>query len=350
MLERYYIKNKARFSSKGYTFYTILARLIAKSLALWAHLRNRAYARGIFRAKEPGGCVVAVGSFFMGGAGKTPFCMLLAESLERLGLKVGFVSRGYRALRSDVRLLSSGEGPQMDPMEAGDEPYLISKRLPHMPFVVGKNRVKAARLAFELGADVVIADDALQHRRLKSSFEIELRPSWSKSADAFFPRGERRDESREVDAVFAIDSSGPLSVKTVVNGVYSFNEDPIDLSQARVAAFAGIAHPERFFNTLESLGAHLVCRLVLPDHMPLEGEARKQLLEVSKTVDWVICTEKDLVKLDTSGMDVFSLGYVAIRHEIHEGHFEFEALNLQIARSARRQNPSLIPSEPYESN
>lgn len=342
MLERFYIRNKAALSSRGLTWKTALAHLAAFGLKSTARARKWLYARGWLRGKRAPGFVVAVGSFFVGGAGKTPFCILLAEACEKAGLRVGFISRGYRASRSDVRVLSRGEGPELDAQAAGDEPFLIANRLPQMPFVVGRDRIAAAELAFRLGAEVLIADDALQHRRLKADCEIELRPSWSRTANSFFPRGERRDETRTVDYIVGVDTPGDIRTQTRVKGVFAFGGRPIDIAGARVAAFAGIAHPERFFDTLEGLGAELMVRLVLPDHGHLEKESRKQFLERSLNADWVICTEKDLVKLDTRGMNTLGLGYVVIEQVVTEGHENFEALVANIERSARRQREPLV--------
>lgn len=342
MLERFYIRNKAALSSRELTWKTALAHTVAFSLKRIAQLKKWLYAHRWRRGKKAPGFVVAVGSFFVGGAGKTPFCILLAEALEKAGLRVGFISRGYGASRSDVRILSRGEGPELDAQAAGDEPFLIANRLPHMPFVVGRDRIRAAALAFQLGAEVVIADDALQHRRLEADCEIELRPNWARTANSFFPRGERRDETRTVDYIVGVDAPGDMRVETRVKGVFAYGGRPIDITGSRVAAFAGIAHPERFFNTLESLGAELTVRLVLPDHGHLEKESRKHFLERSLDVDWVICTEKDLVKLDTRGMNTLALGYVVIEQAVTEGGENFEALVASIARSARRQTEPLI--------
>jgi len=342
LLERFYIKNKAALSSRELTWKTALAHTIAFGLKCAAQLKKWLYASRWRRGKRAPGFVVAVGSFFMGGAGKTPFCILLAEALEKAGLRVGFISRGYRASRSDVRILSRGEGPELDALAGGDEPFLIANRLPQMPFVVGKDRLESAALAFQLGAEVVIADDALQHRRLEANCEIELRPSWARTANSFFPRGERRDETRTVDYIVGVDAPGDIRVETRVKGVFAFGGRPIDISGSRVAAFAGIAHPERFFDTLENLGAELMVRLVLPDHGHLEKETRRHFLDRSLNADWVICTEKDLVKLDTRGMNTLGLGYVVIEHVVTEGSENFDALIASITRSARRQTEPLV--------
>lgn len=343
MLERFYIRNKAALSSRELTWKTALAHVVAFGLKRTALVKQWLYARRWLKGKRAPGSVVAVGSFFVGGAGKTPFCILLAEALETAGLRVGFIARGYRASRRDVRIVSRGEGPELDAKAAGDEPFLIASRLPHMPFVVGQDRVRAAACAFQLGAEVVIADDALQHRRLEAACEIELRPRWARTADSFFPRGERRDVTRPVDYVVGVDApEGDIRVQTRVKGVFAYGGRPIDITGARVAAFAGIAHPERFFDTLESLGANLIVRLVLPDHGHLEKESRKQFLQRAMDADWVICTEKDLVKLDTKGMNTLGLGCVVIEHVVTEGRENFEALVASIARSARRQTEPLV--------
>lgn len=351
MLERFYLRNKARFGGKGINAWTLAARAIAWCFEQGISFHSWLYEKGWRRKLEMEGPVIAVGSFFVGGAGKTPFCILLGKELQAAGVRVGFVARGYRANRSDVRVLSRGEGPELSAQEAGDEPLLISQTLPEAPFVVGRNRCAAARLCFELGAEVVIADDALQHRRLNATYSIELRPPWAESRGRFFPRGERRDHSRPVDAVVYVDcppSKGEIGVKTVVSEVRSFTGSSINLSRMRVAAFAGIAHPERFFKALEDLGADLICRLALADHGHLEGAARSKLIELGQTCDWIVCTQKDIVKLDTTGMNTINLATLYIEHQITEGRLAFDDLVREIA-FRRRQKTSLLPST-YESN
>ncbi len=111
--------------------------------------------------------MIVVGNLSVGGTGKTPMVAWLAWQLGALGHKVGIASRGYGASAHVARQVD----PAVDWRAFGDEPMLLRRRT-GLPVVVDADRVAAARRLIELGADVIVCDDGLQHLRLARDFEL----------------------------------------------------------------------------------------------------------------------------------------------------------------------------------
>ncbi|MGH8166550.1 MAG: tetraacyldisaccharide 4'-kinase, partial [Woeseiaceae bacterium] len=130
--------------------------------------RRLLYRAGILGSTNVGKPVVVVGNIVSGGTGKTPVTMWLAARLAENGFRPAIVSRGYGGAVGDAPLEVTADS---DAGVVGDEPLLMAAR-GICPVVVHPDRVAAARLAVDLGCDVIIADDGLQHYRLKRQFEI----------------------------------------------------------------------------------------------------------------------------------------------------------------------------------
>ena len=133
--------------------------------------RNALYDIGVRRARRVGVPVLSVGNLTVGGTGKTPVVIWLAEELERRGFRVGVLSRGYKRHGGGVRVVGEGGRQLVSPDDAGDEPALMARRL-RATVVVGKRRVQAAREAVRRGAEVLVMDDGFQHRALRRDFDL----------------------------------------------------------------------------------------------------------------------------------------------------------------------------------
>ncbi|MBR1671631.1 MAG: tetraacyldisaccharide 4'-kinase [Fretibacterium sp.] len=129
------------------------------------------YRHGLRRVEEPPLPLISVGNLTYGGTNKTPFVEMLALALEERGVRPGIVSRGYSGGQSDVLVLRGGVG---DRGAAGDEPLLLSRRLPDVPVAVSRRRVGGVRALLGEGVELVIADDAFQHRGLGRDVDIVL--------------------------------------------------------------------------------------------------------------------------------------------------------------------------------
>lgn len=259
------------------------------------------------RLEPPLGCpVVAVGNLVVGGAGKTPTTIALVQALHSAGLKVGVVSRGW-GRRTDA---VCAVGFDADPASVGDEPLLIRRRT-GAPVFVGRDRLAAARslLGQHPAIDVIVADDALQHRRLPRRIDVVVFDERGIGNGRLMPVGPLRQpltaepgDGRVVLYNHAHPTTpwaGHCATRRLA-GAWPLERwwigdpgPPVALSQLRgrrLLAMAGIAVPERFFAGLEAEGLTIE-RLPLDDHhsyLSLPGSDEDMDL---------ITTEKDATKL-----------------------------------------------------
>lgn len=131
-------------------------------------LRARAYRRGFLETVRLPAPVFCIGNLTVGGTGKTPGVIWLTERLVKKGRKPAVITRGYGARSGGgVRVVSDGKGVLLPVDQAGDEPWLLSRRLPGVPVLAGADRAASGRRAVEeFGADCLVMDDGFQHLRL----------------------------------------------------------------------------------------------------------------------------------------------------------------------------------------
>lgn len=249
-------------------------------------VRNKLYDWKIFKAHGAGVPVISVGNVAVGGTGKTPLVLWLARELQQ-ERKVAIVSRGYRGeVEREKRpvLVSRGEGPLHSWTHIGDEPYLLASELPGVIVIAGPDRVAGVTLAHELGAEVVILDDGMQHRRLARDVEIAIDDG---EPGHLLPRGRLREPK-----------SGLKRADLVVAPEYRATCE-VDLRGKRVGIFCAIARPERFYETVRTLGAEVVLEEALADHQPIavEALARFAFRAQAAGASVLVCTTKDWIKL-----------------------------------------------------
>lgn len=262
-------------------------------------LRRVAYRLGIFagwRAPVP---VIVIGNITVGGTGKTPLTLWLAQYLKQHGYHPGIVSRGYgvsaRGMVREVTLASSAA-------EVGDEPLLLARRA-DCPVWVGKRRpaAAAALLVAHPECDVLICDDGLQHYALGRDVEIALVGRGGFGNCMLLPAGPLREPvNRLAETDIVVASSGAeipgahvmrlsgANFRNVRNPQLSISA--ADFSGQRLHAVAGIAHPQRFFDSLATLGLSFAPH-AFPDHHPYRPEDL-QFADAQA----VVMTEKDAVK------------------------------------------------------
>ena len=273
-----------------------------------AWIRRTCYARGLLRSYRLPVPVVIVGNITVGGSGKTPVTLFVAESLKRAGMTPAIISRGYGGTESDEPRKVTVDS---NPAEVGDEPVVLAFRSGCAVYV-DSDRVRAAEAAVLDGATVIISDDGLQHYRLQRDAEIAVVDGARGLGNGhLLPAGPLREpESRllQVDRVLVQRESSDSTVRygnrqrdvnstqfwlagSVVHNVQDGSTLPVTEFDGReVHAIAGIANPERFFRYLESLGM-IVHRHPFPDHSAFTMADTK----FDDDLD-VIMTEKDAVK------------------------------------------------------
>lgn len=277
--------------------------------ATLAALRRYAYRRGWLQSERLPVPVVVVGNIIVGGSGKTPLTLWLAEALRHSGFKPGIVSRGYAAAASDdsrrVREVHVGSAAS----EVGDEPLLL-KRRSGLPLFVGRDRVAAARalLAAYPDCNLILSDDGLQHDRLARDVEIAVVDGRGVMNGWLLPAGPLRESSRRLASVDALVLNGETTqLPAAAQGVPAFRmrlfgaafqrlDDPaqtcapVELAGLKLAAVCGIAVPERFFAHLTGLGLQF-SQHVFADHHRFSAADL-----VAIDADALLLTEKDAVK------------------------------------------------------
>lgn len=340
------IETKMR-SVKAGLFWHLLLYPLSLVYGVAVRLRALLYGAGVFGAAKLLCGVVSVGNVTVGGTGKTPVTILIAEFLTKKEKRVVILSRGYKRAGSGVALVSDMEGVLLGPDEAGDEPYLMAKRLPGIPVVVGSDRVASGRYATELfKPDFVILDDGFQHLRLKRDLNILLVDGAEGFGNGYLlPRGILREPLTKIDradVVFvkgrALNDSASRTIASHFIPALRFSYRPSHvydlatgsrkaiefLKDKRVAAVAGIANPESFFNTLDGLRVETTKKLAFPDHHSYGAEDIDLIRSEGERASMVITTEKDGVKLKGrfTGLPVYCLAIDAVFEEKDRRDFE----------------------------
>lgn len=275
------------------------ARLLEPVYGAVVALRRSAYRRGWRSGGHPGAPVIVIGNLTAGGTGKTPLAIWLLAALRAAGRTPALVSRGYGGAEPAEPHRVAADDP---PALAGDEPLLVLRET-GLPVWVCRDRLAAARAAVAAGADVVVADDGLQHYRLRRDFEIVVVDAQRGFGNGrLLPAGPLREPAArlaEVDAVVC-NGSGPRCPDGAI-GMTLAGQDAVRLDGTErrslvefaggpVHAVAGIGNPERFFALLESHGLEVI-RHALPDH----GEVPAGLLRPADGRP-VLMTAKDAAR------------------------------------------------------
>ena len=159
-------------------------------------LRQALYKKGLLPTKRLPCPVISIGNLTVGGSGKTPMTIYVAELIKHLGYGVAIISRGYKGEAEKTGgVVCDGRKICMGPDTAGDEPFMVAQRLKTIPVIVGQNRFKAGRLAIqEFKPDVLLLDDAFQHLKLLRDLDLVLLDSKEPLGNTFlFPRGTLRE-------------------------------------------------------------------------------------------------------------------------------------------------------------
>ena len=287
---------------------------LLEGLATPQKLYHDAYDRGWLPTRALGVGVVSVGALTVGGAGKTPLTELVVRHLQAVGRTVAIVSRGYGRRSRGTTVVSAGQGPLVPVMTAGDEPWLLARRT-SATVVVGGDRFAAAERAVALGADVVVLDDAFQHRRLRRDVDIvsvDGRPARPAFALPFGPGREPPSALARADLVVAV--HGPQAGSDFAPTLRSSPEREVHV-QVRAEAWtdlhgrptsqpaqawllSAIARPHRFAATVEATGTRVVGHTRFRDHRWLSRRdvARVAGYAAQAGADRVVTTEKDAVR------------------------------------------------------
>ncbi len=294
-----------RHWQKPYPVLSFLLKPLSGLFAKIAAKRRADFLSGRRKSEKLPVPVVVVGNIHAGGTGKTPIVAALVSGLQEKGVKVGIISRGYGRKSKVVHVLNAESRAE----DAGDEPLLLFRKT-GAPTAVGSSRAEAGRalLAAHPELEWIVADDGLQHYALQRDVEIAVFPAadTGRTDLDLLPNGNLREPLARLDSVDAVVVSGGkvdasfmpsenmFHSRIETGQIYRLNRpseilDTGRLKNQTVAAVAGIAKPERFFDSLRSMGITLNQTVALPDHADISAADLPN-------VDAVIITEKDAVK------------------------------------------------------
>ncbi len=330
-----------------------MAALLAPLSSIYGvavRLRVKLYP-GAKRKSLPG-FVVSVGNLTAGGTGKTPAAIMIAEWAVSQGYQPAILSRGYGGKhQKEVLEVSDRNRVLAGAAEAGDEPYLMAKRLPGVPVIISRQRYLAGLLAHKKhGTNFFILDDGFQHIALRRDLDLALidgtAPFGNEHLLPWGPLREPIEHLGRADALLLTRApagigEGSPAILELLNR--KFPGKPIFLSRhvpekivfpdgskvynadflkgKRIAAFAGIARPAVFKKTLADLGAEVASFTPFRDHHVLTSREIAHLVEKKKRVgaDCLVTTEKDWARLENVVREYPDLAYLSIRLVITEG-------------------------------
>ena len=260
--------------------------------------------------------IVVIGNITVGGTGKTPVIIALANALKNKGVSVGIISRGYGSQFSQY---PQSVFPSSDPNLTGDEPLLIA-RATNVPLVIDADRIKAVQFLLEHypETDIILSDDGLQHYRLSRDFEIVLvdgERGWGNGH--LLPAGPLRESIMRInDADWVLingeNSSVNESIKIPSSEISIQPSTWLQLSTQKrfvidkmplhhkglPVVITGIGNPNRFFKTLDAMGVKYQKKIVFDDHYAFKPEDFDSLEN-----DTILMTTKDGVKCEAFAQD-----------------------------------------------
>jgi tetraacyldisaccharide 4'-kinase len=264
--------------------------------------KNAAYDRGWIAAKRLNWPVVSIGNLSVGGSGKTPLVIRLAQLLSAQNTSVDVLSRGYGRSSAEVgRVDPSGSAERF-----GDEPLLIAQKA-NVPVYVGASRYAAGLLAERESRShgIHLLDDGFQHRKLARDADIVVVHA-SDFRQQLLPAGRLREplSSLRRASIIVLRAEDAALEETLRNrGI----EAPVWIQHRRLAvkqqgpgiAFCGIGRPEEFFSALKANGIDLAATKSFRDHHRYQDADIDAILDLARTTGAKVCitTEKDAVRM-----------------------------------------------------
>lgn len=329
------------------SFWRVLFYMLSWPYALISIVRNWIFDQGyIRRYNPPVPVVISIGNIVAGGTGKTPATLMIAKEFY-IDFSIAILSRGYRSKAEkldDPTILSLGNGPLQTASFCGDEPFLLAQNLPKAIVIVGKNRQKASNIAAREGAQMILLDDGMQHRRLTRDFDIVIMDSNDLFGQGYFlPRGLLRESVFSLSRAHLIvlnhinNQETFLELKKIVERytkavivgarldltkIKSINGDTIEsIKGKKVGLFCAIANPNYFKKTVIEQGGEIVHSAILADHREFGVATLQTFAQQCKNLgaEMLVCTEKDRVKIIDTPSLILPIVWLQMELHIVEG-------------------------------
>lgn len=313
----------------------ILAWLPAKAYEVGVRLRVAAYETGYIEPRSLGATVISIGNLTLGGTGKTPLVEYIAGYLIEQGHAVAILTRGYGRRASGRLTLNSPEaerraqhGDPDDYLEAGDEPEMLARNLPDVAVVIDSDRYQGGLYAEQLGAEVLLLDDAFQHLRLGRDLDIlvldatdpfggfEMVPFGRlreplyglKRADVIVvSRAHRAFDQAQVQAIVRTFCGEEVPVLYLASSIRRLKHlstgvvyDSQHFKSWRCAIMCGIGNPTAFSDDVAELGMSVVAEEFFRDHHRYTQRDVDRVTATARdtAADAIVTTAKDAVRLE----------------------------------------------------
>jgi tetraacyldisaccharide 4'-kinase len=330
-----------------------IARTLLRPLGLvygrLMRLRAALYEAGLLRTRRLQGTVISVGNLTVGGTGKTPMVLWIAERLAAEGHRPAILTRGYRGIeKRDTRVPATA-----------DEVALLRQRLNgRAQFGIGKDRYKNGLALAKDGAEWFILDDGFQHLRLERDADIVLLDATDPFGGGILPSGRSREPRpalARADIVVITRTSHAPGLEAMVR---RFTNAPLFYAQPRLEmvlrvpsmtealpesdqrqykffAFCGIGNPRAFFEDLSNWGFAVAGRRSFADHHRYSGAEIQDLEKAAAGVaaNALICTEKDVFNLPPSIVTALPIYACRIRLALNNEDAFWTAIRAVIGRS-----------------
>lgn len=288
--------------------------------------------------------IISVGNISLGGTGKTPMTIKIANRYLDMGKKVCILSRGYKGgLGYDVNVISDGQTIFHEPPMAADEPYMMAVNCKGAVVITGKERKDAYNLAEErYSPDIYILDDAFQHKRMPRDADVLLldhrRPV---STGLPFPFGYLREIPMGIERADVVVFTRATYNKVPHRAKMFVKDKPVffskikflgleykgklmqyeDYHAERAFVFAGIAGSTGFFHFMDAQGVNIAGKKGFGDHYNYtEGDIQRLMQKAErKGATMMVTTEKDIVKIPDEYKDRFAVAKIEPELNDEEG-------------------------------
>jgi tetraacyldisaccharide 4'-kinase len=325
-----------------------------------AHLRARAYRKGILKQQHLDGTVISVGNLTTGGTGKTPMVLWIAERLLAEGKNVGILTRGYRGEK--IAPAHGNNSAAATSTTTSDEVRLLQSRLGNrVQFGVGANRYEQGRELEKRGVNWFVLDDGFQRMQLARDVDIVLIDATNPfSGGRLLPAGRLREprsslaradvivitrstHAPAIESAIRRDSAAPIFyARPQLDAIRNFNAgkpgDAITLAELpKLFAFCGIGNPAAFLVDLRTWGLDIVGHKFFPDHHRYTAKDAQEIQQQASATGAtaLICTEKDLYNLPATNKAKLPTFYCSISMQI-DNPDDFWRTVLSVAASRRK--------------
>lgn len=306
---------------------------------LLVQVKNFLYNHRLFKATHLPVPVVSVGNVAFGGTGKTPMVIWIARQIQKADIPVVILSRGYKRRSIFAKIVSDYTKVRVGLRSAGDEPYLVAKKLPGVPVIVCKNRVRGARKAIRhFNPRVILLDDGFQHRKLGRNFDIVLLDSplslhgnkilrepvknLRRTDTVVFTKFDQFEKADEIiqDMVKAFACS-VFHAKFIPVGICNDEKrEPAEFLKGKtVFLVSGIGNPKYFKHVVKNAGSHVSRIFKYRDHAKYSRFRVRRIIKKFNTssADMILTTEKDWHKLKKWVPEGCKFYYLDIDMSIH---------------------------------